>query len=196
MFTRLRHLLDQLINQPTAKPEVGASPLSVLPDPSKRRAESPVLWYRDTIRIVVYQTKVAPGPYEDMDARFYALLKRDYAQMKANLVGMLQHPTSDNQRLAYQLGVAITAVGLLTYGELEVAEDIFQALPHSPRRSLRVPPYNFILGSLSALLPVPKSIDVLADPEAAVSWLRTHQSRIRWKETSNEYLLMPEETNS
>jgi hypothetical protein len=115
MFTHLRRLLTLLVNQRIAKQATANTSEPFFLTAAGRRTSSPVLWRRDTIREVEYNTKVRSASYEDMDAQFYSLLKQDYAQSNDLLVTLQSGSHTQNQQIGLQLHKALIGIGLLTY---------------------------------------------------------------------------------
>ncbi len=102
--------------------------------------------------------------------------------------GMPNAPRDDDELHRYLLAAYtgsqgierfVMAVARLTFGDLDVAEDVLTYLPE-PGHPARV-----LARSLDALLPTEAT--VLEDPAAARRWLAKHRDTLRWDPTSGRF---------
>jgi hypothetical protein len=166
--------------------------VETVPNPVARRDQAPALWHRDTIRVALYATEITPGAYDDMDQQLHDRLVQQYRQLQPRLRDVGSSVAPDTEQHATLINLALTAIGLLTFGHLEVLATLGTLIPLLPRASLRNRPYSFILGSVRAILPLPRALDVYREPEVVVIWLRAHHTRLQWDETERTYHLIPE----
>lgn len=80
------------------------------------------------------------------------------------------------------LGVLLPAIGLLTYGRLDVVPNI---LRHS-----QVPSHaRAFLALLRTMLPWPEGMDPIGERDAALQWLQAHRAQLRFDAESGSFTL-------
>ncbi|MFC0105154.1 hypothetical protein [Kibdelosporangium aridum] len=97
--------------------------------------------------------------------------------------GMSQAPSGDEELHAYLvrefpaasgIGRFVLAVGLLTFGHIEVVADIVAGMP--PDRH----PARILARAVDALIPT--GGDVLSDPRGVAAWVAEHAAELVWNE--------------
>jgi hypothetical protein len=76
----------------------------------------------------------------------------------------------------------VVAAGLLSYGRIDLAEDLLDCLPEG-RGSVRE-----LARALVGLLPAPPHLDPLHEPEAFRVWLRQNRDRVHWDPTLGKFI--------
>lgn len=145
--------------------------------------QTPAKLYRDAVRdvCVLYRD---PSD-SDSDSAFHSYLERLYTELKQDLARLIDLHALPNQIRAARTGVFITAVGLLTYGQLAVVEDILVNIP-AGRANLRR-----LARSLNVLLPLPEGLDPLTDPEAVHVWFRAVRDQLTWRPAAGKFYSNP-----
>ncbi len=123
---------------------------------------TPAQLYRDAVRQLLWRYR--PDPAEDPDQA----LRRH-----------LESLTSESDSFTR----FVVAAGLLSYGQIDLAEDLLDCLPEG-RGNVRQ-----LSHALVALLPAPAHLDPLQQPEAFRSWLRENRDRLHWDATLGKFLL-------
>lgn len=136
----------------------------------------PNLYWRDVVRRGFSQFRPTSA---DPEAEFLAYAEGLYQQEK-DRKALLQ---ASGEASSANLSLYIPAVALLTYGRLEAVEDLLRNLP-ADRHPARV-----LARSVDALIPLATNLDALSNPEATLTWINEHQSRLRWSPADGRFRL-------
>jgi hypothetical protein len=118
-------------------------------------------------------------------ASFRIALEQAYMRGKEYL--RLSVSQEDEESIASdRSGLLLIGVGLLTYGRLDVVEDILNGIPTAPQNM------RHLAGSIKDLLPLPRTLDPFENPEEVKNWVQLHEARLRWSEESGKFLLEDE----
>lgn len=153
--------------------------MSTEPTPAQKYREwvhSDALFYEDPL-----------GPTSDEQLAFRTALEEVYTTAKDELHAALVEKDTEAKILhGHQIALLILAVGLLTYGRLDVVDDILNGIPVAPRN------IRMLAGSLKALLPMPENLSPFGNPEEVKHWVMSNESKLRWSEESGKFLLEDE----
>jgi hypothetical protein len=113
-------------------------------------------------------------------------LEAEYNRARSLLERLLADPNSPPAEVeAARLEVFFLGVALLTFGHLDVVENVLSNIP-----AYQTPP-RMLANSLAALIPFPGEANPMTNRAAAVDWFRRHQARLRWDEESGRFVLLP-----
>jgi hypothetical protein len=140
-------------------------------DHAKNLKLPPALIYRDAVRqlCINYTPAVDKDPEED----FYLYLDSLYQQY---------HATFDAESETDRNALFFLAAGLLSFGKIDVAEDLIDYLPPG-RAGIRQ-----LALALVALFPVPEHFDPLQDPEPIKKWLRQNRDQLDWNPVEGQFV--------
>ena len=126
-------------------------------------------------RVVAIETGYKDIDNEDWEANFEDYLLRKYQEI---------------QGIPGKLGSYILAVGLITYGHLDVVKHLFD-----PDLKLPVEAGSRHLVKVTKLLiPFPEDLDVLQDREQVTRWIDVHKDHLLWNPEAKCFkLLEPDE---
>lgn len=129
--------------------------------------DRPDLYWRDVVRRGFSQFRPTSA---DPEADFLAYVEGLYRQEK----GRNERLPARGEAQGANLSLYTLAVALLTYGRIEVVEDLLRNLP--PDRH----PARVLARSVDALIPLATNLNPLANPEATLAWINEHRPRLRW----------------
>jgi hypothetical protein len=115
---------------------------------------------------------------------FREFLEFAYQEIKGRLASPTEENSSENMKLAAQGSLFRVAAGLLTYGRLDVVDDIVNYVP-PPTAGMRR-----LAWVLNNLMPMPKELDPLEDIEAVRQWIETHREKLRWDEKAEKFIFV------
>ena len=115
-----------------------------------------------------------PPKESDASEHFRGFVEQAYCEEKDRLAR--QSADGSGEALGRN-SVYLLALVLLTYGRLDVVEDILENIPspHVPARALA--------RCVQHLLPM-EGLDVLTETPAALLWYRTYRDRLWWDESA------------
>jgi hypothetical protein len=88
-----------------------------------------------------------------------------------------------------RLGIAVLALGLLAFGNIEVVDEILDAMPiDSSLRRLNV--YRLLSSGLRDMLPLPKDMNPLTNPDEVRAWFLVSRDNLRWQEELGRYVII------
>lgn len=146
--------------------------------------DNPARFYRDATRQVCLRYQSLVGSGSQNDAHFLSYLEQRYQEEKDHLARLKQEGLPKPQEPIARLGLLILAVGLFTYGRLEVVEDILDSIPPSELRVGR------LAWCLNGMLPLPASIgDVLQDSDSVKVWVSSHRDSLHWDDQKGVFVL-------
>jgi len=141
-------------------------------------------FYREATRHVCLRYRSMVETSVDDDSRFLEYLEQRYQEEKEHLACLLQDGMPKEQEPLARLGLLILAVGLFTYGHLDVVEDILDSVPPQYLRVGR------LAWSLNGMLPLPASIgDAQLVPERVREWFRQYRDSLVWSEDQGLFKL-------
>jgi hypothetical protein len=143
-------------------------------DPSQ-----PAKYWRQMLMTETFQRFHVP-PGADPDQRFHQLLADQYERARAEL--STQDAAAPNAA-ANRIAVYFSAIGLLTYGRLDVVADILNNNPGQPS------PLWALESSVAAIVPLPSDLDVHRQPQEVIAWIRENEPRLKWNESSGRFVL-------
>lgn len=124
-------------------------------------------------RQIVRDIAVNYHPLSDTDKQdneFFEYLRKGYLEAK-------QHQERSE--------IFIFAAGLLTYGQIEMVDDILDNIPSGKAHVRR------LAWTVTTLLPIPQNIDVFKDAEAIKKWLNEHKDRLSWNAEQKHFYVDP-----
>lgn len=144
----------------------------------------PARFYRDATRQVCvrYQPPLNSGTQDD--AHFLSYLEQRYQEEKEHIARLKHDGLPKQEEPLACLGLLMLAVGLFTYGRLDVVDDILNSIPPPKLRVGR------LAWCLHGMLPLPDSIgNVQQDTAAVKTWFDSHKAALQWDETRGVYTL-------
>ena len=135
-------------------------------DDPQAETMKPSTHWRDILRSAIPR---APSD----DEEFFAFCLQTYANEKR----MLAEATSEREFAGARLGVFVIALSLLTYGRLDVIDDVLVNLPppgHPARRGLAP--------AIGRLLTMPPDVDDV------LGWVRANGNRLRWDQDAGRFV--------
>lgn len=139
--------------------------------------------YREIVRSDLKLLRYPIPPNFDSDIALRTFLENLYNEAKERLSSLLNEGTPESTIRIEKSVLFIIAAGLFTFRRLDVAEDILTGIPGG-RGSIRQ-----LAWVLNVLLPMPKDMDALTNPDVVLEWLQVNISRLRWDESSEKYIL-------
>ena len=136
--------------------------------------------YRDLARAVCVLYHDPPD--SDPDAAFYSYLEHNYSAAKADLARLLAQGAPADEVRSARIWLFVSAAGLLTYGRLDVAEDIVRGIPEGRANMRR------LAGSIKALMPLPTELDPLRHPDRTLQWLLDNRNNLTWDASLQRYV--------
>lgn len=134
----------------------------------------PSLLYRSAARQAFFGYHAPSGV--DPDDYFRYFLEERYREAKTEPALPKVDMTST------RLDLFVIAAGLLTYGRLDVFEDILDNIPPD-RVKIRRLAY-----SLKILLPLPDALDPVEQSEAVKQWIRENSQHLKWDEEEGRFV--------
>lgn len=120
-------------------------------------------------------------------SRSYAEKEEDFEQV---LRERYMHWKSQVDKQRYYDKVVWAAIGLMTFGDKSVIEDVILNIPspYDTSRALRLLP-----DALISFLPVPESLAdsryIRNHPDEMSDWFEKHKEQLIWNETLHEFIL-------
>jgi hypothetical protein len=143
------------------------------------RNPQPGDFYRDIVRELCINSNTQNSNL-DSDTEFYHYLERCYNADKKALDDAGIKKGSPKSVSGITNGLFVFAVGLFTFGRLDVAEDIVHRAPKTGAlRRLEL--------VLDVLLPLPNNLEPMYDPAGFQRWLAKHRNNLRWNSKSGLY---------
>ncbi|MEM7715885.1 MAG: hypothetical protein AAF349_20310 [Cyanobacteria bacterium P01_A01_bin.68] len=137
--------------------------------------------YREMVRTTLWRYTSPPNSNPDTALRIH--LESLYEEGKNKISCLVNENASDSIIRREKVGLFVISVGLFTFGQLDVAEDILSGIPGG-KGSIRR--FTWVL---KVLLPLPKELDVLEQPDVVNEWLKLKRSKLRWDGSSEKYIL-------
>lgn len=78
----------------------------------------------------------------------------------------------------------VFGLGLLTYGRLDVVEDIINNIPRNPSAQN----VRSLIAALKAIVPIPAELDPRNDPEAVKKWFGKNRAKLKWNEKNGMFV--------
>lgn len=121
----------------------------------------------------------------DLDQHFKDYLLREYAEINQALQALEQEDPSNSKQLQmYWLELFTLSVGLLTVGNLEGIEFIFNPKLYLPDEAH----ISSLKRDVCTLLPFPPEL-TLQDDAAVKEWFRANQSHLTWDDDQKIFVL-------
>jgi hypothetical protein len=139
--------------------------------------------YREIVRAEFKLSRMQIPLNLDSDTALFSFLENLYNATKERLSSLINESASDLIIQAEKAALFVFSVGIFTFGRLNVVEDILAGIPGG-KGSIR----NLAL-VLNVLLPIPKGLDALRNPEEIKEWVKVKYSRLKWDETLERYIL-------
>ena len=132
-------------------------------------------FYKQAVRGVCFRYRPVS---KDTDQDFYQYLERNYRECLDDL----NNATDDVAVTGTKDGVFVFAAGLLAYGRSETVFDILNNIPSSGE-------VRRLASVVTALMPIPESLDVFNDTVKVVEWLEQNLARLSWNPALGKYEL-------
>jgi hypothetical protein len=149
----------------------------------------PASFFREAVRQLCAryeapQNRDAESQYE----AFRVFLEQSYQTAIQRYEQSIANNDTEGRIRANQLGRFMLAVGLLTYGRVDVVEDILDNMP-LPEATI-----GRLAWVLKGLMPMPEDLDPLKDIEAVRKWVLENKSRLKWDERSEKYVFAAQQS--
>jgi len=135
--------------------------------------------YREAVR----QTFIGYKPEPDTEEYFRTFLEQRYTLVKSDLAHRPEEKVSSHYVNSDRLALFIIAVGLLTYGRLDVLSDILDNVPPSD-----LPLYR-LLGVFRAVLPLPATLSIRTHLDGIRDWVAEHEGYLEWDSETTKFTL-------
>lgn len=129
-------------------------------------------FYRDIVRELCINFSSNENDIES-DDEFYTYLDSSYRADKQALQEAGYVVGSPKSVSGVTNGMFVFAVGLFTYGRLDVVEDIVKRIP----KTGNVRRLEFVI---NVLLPIPDNLEPMDDPGEFHRWLQENQQKLVW----------------
>lgn len=149
----------------------------------------PAAFYRDAVRKSCFSYRSSPNRAAEDETSFRKYLEQTYEEQHRRLANNIADQSPAAQIIADRLGIAILAVGLFAFGQLDKFDDILEGLALAVLEPRPVKAYWLLGNSLIALLPLPPGLHPQQNPAEIKTWFHTHQSMLRWDEDAGRYIL-------
>ena len=150
---------------------------------SEKPEKRPAYFWRK--EIMHGSSKQGLQPEEDPQEFFRQRCEHAYAQGIADLDLLLHQGASEESIHSSRLCIFLAACGLLTFGRLDVIEDILNNVPIS------LVPVSHFVNCVRHTLPVPPELKGVWSRDFAAfrTWFQTHRERLIWSEGQGRFLL-------
>ncbi|MEM1394580.1 MAG: hypothetical protein AAGG00_15065 [Cyanobacteria bacterium P01_H01_bin.150] len=124
-----------------------------------------------------------PYTFSGTDDNLYKIYDSEYKKEKSRLSQLIAEGQSEDVEVSYNLFLFIMAVGLFSFGRLDVYQDILDNIPH---RLVRWKRLSYVI---TRLLPTPAYLDPLENPTEIAEWIKAEESKLKWDESLEKYFL-------
>ncbi|MGB3760951.1 MAG: hypothetical protein WBA07_32030 [Rivularia sp. (in: cyanobacteria)] len=126
-----------------------------------------------------------PYKFSGTDDDLYKIYESEYEKENSRLLQLIAEKESEHLRTSYSynLFLFIMAVGLFTFGRLDVYQDILDNIPH---RLVRWKGLSYVI---TRLLPTPAHLDPLQNPAEIAEWIKAKEPKLKWDESLEKYIL-------
>ena len=124
-----------------------------------------------------------PYKFSGTDDDLYKIYDSEYEKAKSRLSQLIAEGKSEDVIASSNLFLSIMAVGLFTFGRLDVYQDILDNIPH---RLVRWKGFSYVI---TRLLPTPAYLDPLENPAEIAKWIKAKESKLKWNESLEKYFL-------
>lgn len=142
---------------------------------------NPARYWRETVMPKDFLQFVPEG--EDPDELFFDRMKRAYKESKEELARQLAVGATQIQLSGTRVSIYLSAIALLTYGYLDVVEDILISPPRPEN------PMHALLWSVVHIIPFPRDLKVSEDQADIIAWIKVHQQQLHWDELAGRFVL-------
>lgn len=139
----------------------------------------PSQFYRNAVRQIITQYSTPADADPDIDFRKY--LESNYIEVKKRFTHFEEYGLSKSDLKVVRVELFVLATGLLTFGRLDVAEDILDCIPSSGSvRRLTL--------ALKAMLPLPEDLDPMKESDLVREWVRANAQNLKWNEQMGRFI--------
>ncbi|MEL7244303.1 MAG: hypothetical protein AAGM40_18505 [Cyanobacteria bacterium J06573_2] len=124
-----------------------------------------------------------PYKFSGTDDDLYQIYESEYEKQKNRILQAITEGKSEDVIASHNLFLFIMAAGLFTFGRLDVYQDILDNIPH---RLVRWKGLSYVI---TRLLPTPTYLDPLENPTEIAQWIKTKESKLKWDESLEKYIL-------
>ncbi|BAY83774.1 hypothetical protein NIES267_32670 [Calothrix parasitica NIES-267] len=124
-----------------------------------------------------------PYKFSGTDDDLYKRYNLEYEKQKSRLLQLIAEGKSEDVIASNNLFLFIMAVGLFSFGRLDVYQDILDNIPH---RLVRWKGFSYVI---TRLLPTPAYLDPLQNPAEIAEWIKAKEPKLKWDESLEQYIL-------
>lgn len=148
-----------------------------------KSTEPPFLFYRNAVHEIYLELKGRKSPSKDSrtDQHFYDDLERAWQEAHLDF----RNANNEQSRESARAGMFLCAVGLLTFGRLDVVDDM---LDWNPGRGV----IRKLLFAIEKLLPLPEDLDPKQNPAETKAWIKSKEQQLLWSEQDGIFELRSE----
>lgn len=137
-------------------------------------------FYRNMVRQICEM--YAPIPAIDDNARFFRYLEQRYDNAKRRIQNLLDKHAEVSEIDLERHALFVFAAGLLTYGRVDVVDDILAHIPPSGH-------VRRLAWTVSTLMPMPTELDPLDNLDDATAWIQENRTRLNWNVKEEKFTL-------
>ncbi|MDY6897200.1 MAG: hypothetical protein SWZ49_03880 [Cyanobacteriota bacterium] len=124
-----------------------------------------------------------PYKFSGTDDDLYQIYESEYQKQKSRILQVIAEGKSEDVIASNNLFLFIMAVGLFTFGRLDVYQDILNNIPH---RLVRWKGFSYVI---TRLLPTPAHLDPLENPDKIAEWIEAKEPKLKWDKSLEKYIL-------
>jgi len=124
-----------------------------------------------------------PYKFSGTDDDLYKIYDSEYKKEKSRILQAITEGKSEDVIASHNLFLFIMAVGLFSFGRLDVYQDILDNIPHT---LVRWKGFSYVI---TRLLPTPADLDPLENPDEIAEWIKAKYSKLKWDESLEKYVL-------
>lgn len=124
-----------------------------------------------------------PLKFSGTDNDLYKIYDFEYEKEKSRLLQLITKKEPEHLGASYNLCLFIMAVGLFSFGRLDVYQDILDNIPH---RLVRWKGLSYVI---TTLVPIPAYLDPLENAANIAEWIKAKESKLKWDESLEKYIL-------
>jgi hypothetical protein len=151
---------------------------------------TPAMFYREASRKHLIEYRTLSQSQRIIEGELKTELEQVYLEYQSLIYNEIASGKNKSEILPNYIGLSIISMGIFAFGDFSKYSDIIYGFEISSNNKSYHKVHRLLGNSISAMIPIPESINLQYNTISVIKWLSENQDRFQWNEDIGRYIMM------